>query len=103
MCSHHFTLPQYWDTRQIVGLLLNARGINVNLAAPDGTTPLCIAAFHGYEEVVRLLLAAPNINVNARGGFNSATALFFAAQQGQEEIVKLLLAARGINVNPRSV
>ena len=78
-------------------LLLAAPGLNVNLASVRGTTPLCIAAHTGREEVVRLLLNVPNIRVNARKK-TGTTALFAAAQDNHANIVGLL-TRHGADVN----
>jgi ankyrin repeat protein len=64
-----------------------------------GVSPLHEAAFQGYTEIVKLLLAAPGINVNSVDGTFGEPPLYGAAYRGHTEIVKLLLAAPGIDVN----
>ncbi|KAF6763501.1 ankyrin repeat-containing domain protein [Ephemerocybe angulata] len=64
----------------------------------DGGLVLRDMAHKGYGAGVRLLLAAPEINVNAPDTCQR-TPLIFAAEKGHEAVVKLLLAAPGIDVN----
>ena len=82
----------------IVRELLSRPGIDVNLAAPTGFTPLFYAAQEGHAEVVKLLLAAPGINVDLASN-EDVTPLYIATEMGHVEVVRLLLAAPGINVN----
>jgi len=59
----------------------------------DGLTPLHVAAFKGYAEVVELLLAHKGVTVNrAGGGGYTALRVCDAAQEAHVEVVKLLLA-----------
>ena len=44
--------------------LLQDAGANVNLQDEDGSTALMCASEHGHTEIVRLLLANPDINAN---------------------------------------
>ena len=80
--------------------LLLAAGADANWANEDenGTTPLVLAAQKGHTECVRLLLAAPGIDVN-KANKDGTTPLSWAAQKGHTENVSLLLAAPGININ----
>ncbi|MBR2145314.1 MAG: ankyrin repeat domain-containing protein, partial [Akkermansia sp.] len=64
----------------------------------SGGTPLYQAAWDGHAEVVKLLLAAPGIDVNKANKYGS-TPLYWAARFGHAEVVKLLLAVPGIDVN----
>ena len=86
--------------------LLRHKDILIDEPNADGRTPLFIAAFLGYIDIVRLLLAhsrkvkikksdckyvwnsVVNINRTDHRGF---TALFAAAQNGHHQIVKLLI------------
>ena len=67
-------------------------GADANITLFDGTSPLCRAAYYGYNEVLKYLLQAPGIQVDQRLR-RQATALFFASQRGNKEGVELLLAA----------
>ncbi len=48
------------------------------------------AAENGLEDVVRLLLGAPGINVNALKEFGQ-TPFHIVAQEGQEAVIRMLL------------
>lgn len=63
--------------------------------SPIYETPLSSASMMGYTEVVKLLLAAPGIDINK----GDEPPLLEASSQGHTEIVRLLLATPGINVN----
>lgn len=68
--------------------------------ASNSTTPLLEAARRGHEDVVELLLAVPDIDVNLRGGSEcSSTPLLSASARGHHRVVKRLLDAPGIEVN----
>jgi len=60
--------------------------------------PLALASQEGHQSVVRLLLDAPDIEVNAADE-DGWTALNRAAQRGHVAIVSALLAMPGIDVN----
>lgn len=77
---------------------LYTRGVDINLANPDGLTLLHVAAREAHAEMVKMLLADPNIKVN-RVSSNGWSALHIAARMGHEEIVSLLLNTPGIDVN----
>ncbi|KAF5324061.1 hypothetical protein D9611_008346 [Ephemerocybe angulata] len=64
----------------------------------DGTLALNCMVVKEYHIGVKLLLAAPGINVNGEDKLRRA-ALIIAAHQGTEAVVKLLLAVPGIDVN----
>ena len=42
--------------KEIVSMLVQAKGIDVNQAYKDGQTPLFIAAVKGHNEIVSMLL-----------------------------------------------
>ena len=83
---------------ELVSLLIDA-GADINAVDEDGDTPLNWAASNGHSECVKLLLAAPGIDVNKTNEYYGGTPLNRAAFNGRSECVKLLLAAPGINVN----
>ena len=72
---------------------------NQEVEVEEGDTPLHLAIDRGHEGVVRILLEAKNINVNARSR-DGATPLHAAAGKNNPEVVKLLLNA-GAEVNNR--
>ena len=56
-------------------------------------TSLWIAAHHGHEDVVKVLLDARCANLEVRHQRSSATALFAAARNGHKRAAALLLDA----------
>jgi ankyrin repeat protein len=79
---------------------LLAAGANVELADIEGFTPLYLASYEGYAEVVRLLLAA-GAKTDTRNGKGDWSPLQTAAEQGHADVVRELVAA-GADVNQRS-
>ena len=79
-----------------VAELIQAHGVDCNLVlTPSFNTGLQLAAKLGKGGVVRVLLHAPDININAVvSGGESRTALCIAAANGHTPVVQLLLAAR---------
>jgi hypothetical protein len=65
-----------------------------------GVTALMFASQQGHVEVVRLLLAHPDVEVN-KGPADGATALIVASQRGHVEVVRLLLARQDVEVTRR--
>lgn len=63
-----------------------------NVTDKEGKTPLQVASFLGYTEVVEALLDA-GADVNSKDD-NGRTPLMYAAAGGRTEIVELLLAAK---------
>jgi ankyrin repeat protein len=66
-----------------------ASGTDVNSRRPDGEwTPLMMASFHGYSDIVRELLArGADVTITDDDGI---TALFSAVQRGHLDVVKQL-------------
>lgn len=85
------------DLNSVKELILS--GTDVNKEDLNGETPLYWAARYGLTECVRLLLAAPGIDVNKEGGKYDMTPLCAAAKNGHTECVRLLLTTPGIDVN----
>lgn len=75
--------------KEMVALLLRKLEIDINVDGGYGI-PLHVAALGNHEEVLSLLLAQPNINVD-RVNWCGQTALFFAIQRKNVAIVSLLL------------
>jgi len=67
-------------------------------SANNGTTRLVEASEEGDAEVVRVLLAAPGIDVNRADRYGN-TPLIWASYRGHPDVVRLLLGAQGIDVN----
>ena len=74
-----------------------AAGADMNARDNSGLTPLMQAANNGYVLMVKQILAAPKVDIDARAA-DGATALFIAAVHGHKEIIDLLMKA-GANVN----
>ncbi len=73
--------------------------VDVNAYDKDGWTALHHAAYYGYGSVIKTLLAAPGIKINALTN-ERKTALHLAGIGGfHEEVIKLLLNSQGIDVN----
>jgi ankyrin repeat protein len=82
----------------IVAHLLENPSIDVNWRDDSGMTALMTATFHGYTEIVRLLLAAgANVNIKV----NDWTPLLEASRRGRLDIIKLLVAA-GANLDAKN-
>ena len=88
----------------VVSLLLGVPGVNVNVVhSAHGDTALFQACQNGFSNVVRVLLAAGNVDINKQADEDdSFCPLFTACAQGHTEIVKLLLARKEIHVNQSS-
>jgi hypothetical protein len=72
-------------------------GADVNMSDAEGKSPLSRAAGEGFNGLLKLLLAAPGIDVDAQK-LDGDTALRLAVVHNQLESVRLLLAA-GANPN----
>ena len=90
------------NAEKLKALIAEAKGnkkiLNWRSEERYGRTPLVIASYYGRLEAVKLLLAAPGVDVNL-GTDYGATALHFAAHRGHFDVVKLLLADRRTKVN----
>lgn len=95
-----FEAAKNGDLRCIQSLIgtVNVNAQNKQFFDFPGCTALQIAAYRADENVVKMLLLAPDINVNAVND-NGETALILAAHYRHENIVKLLLQAPGICIN----
>ncbi|MCJ1404359.1 hypothetical protein MMC11_007584 [Xylographa trunciseda] len=72
--------------------------INMTYPGDNNSTALMLAAWAGLEDTVTLLLARPNIAVNAQS-IQGCTALALAAAKNHYSIVKRLLNYQGIDVD----
>ncbi|KAL7268016.1 hypothetical protein RUND412_009377 [Rhizina undulata] len=96
--------PVHWaahfGNEEMVQLLLEKEGIDINPKNRCGSTPLFAAARRGHESVVRLLLKKEGIDINPKDE-DGETPLFAAASGGHESVVGLLLEKEGIDINPK--
>ena len=83
---------------ELVTVLINAGGYNVNERDCIGSTPLAWAARNGHGEVVKLLLEQENVDPNCPDK-SDLTPLGCAAIQGHEAVVKLLLERENVDPN----
>ncbi|CAK4743579.1 unnamed protein product [Aphanomyces euteiches] len=74
---------------EIVQLLLNCDGIEVNLSG-NGQAPLHYAAIYGYIEIVQILLSNEKVDPNVTT-YVGGTPLHSAVKFGQVDVVKMLL------------
>jgi serine/threonine-protein phosphatase 6 regulatory ankyrin repeat subunit B len=102
VCSWHDMNDNLGDARAVaVSNILATRGVDVNHATRQMPTALFEACLSGHTDVMRRLLAHPDINVN-KGDVrdNGATPpLFIACMQGRLEAARLLLQHHDIRVN----
>ena len=90
------------NNKEVIQLLLLNAATDVNKATADfhWQTPLFRACLiYGNPEVVRLLLAHDNINVNQAETKHGETSLYKACECGYEAVVRLLLAHPETDVN----
>ena len=90
-----FVAVEYGDTIRVEELL---KEVNVNTVDRDGKTPLCVAAWNGHLNVVKLLLKNIRTDVN-KSDMVGRTPLHLASHRGHGEIVETLLKDNRIRVN----
>lgn len=74
-------------------------GANVEVRY-QGRTPLSLAAEHGDEAVVKLLLETEGVDADSGRG-DDRTPLSYAAEHDRVEVVKLLLESGRVDVDPK--
>ncbi|KAK5994781.1 Ankyrin-2-like protein [Cladobotryum mycophilum] len=82
---------------EVVMLLLEEHGVDVNRLDGSNSTPLNLAIRRGHIDVVRCLLARSDIHANGSG--DAYSPLFDAAINGHSEIMKLLLQRHDVDAN----
>ena len=75
-------------------------GVDINSQDKDGWTPLKTACYYGQLEIVKELLAYPNIDVNRVDAQGYSP--IFSSFWGGKNIVKLLLERNDIDINIQS-
>ena len=101
--SKNKIVDQLWTAacngrKEIVSMLLEVEGIDVNRSNTDGKTPLWTAIYKGHKEIVSILLKVEGIDVNQAEEYGE-TPLWIAVNKGHKEIVSMLLKVEGIDVN----
>ncbi|KAK1092022.1 hypothetical protein LTR48_005148, partial [Friedmanniomyces endolithicus] len=85
-------------SRERVVEVLLTHGADPNLGGGVLTNPITAATQRAQPEILRLLLKAPEINVNVKGGEDGSTPLINAATHMSTEFVELLVR-RGADIN----
>ncbi|PGH00597.1 hypothetical protein GX51_05696 [Blastomyces parvus] len=80
-------------------IMITDSGLPDPTISPDehGRTPLCVAAVHGHDELVEVLLAHSRVDIERT---EQPLALVLAAMNGHEEIVRNLLYAGANSPDP---
>ncbi|KAK2812471.1 hypothetical protein FQN50_001472 [Emmonsiellopsis sp. PD_5] len=78
--------------------LLQDNTIDVNKQDSEGASALWLAAMEGHEEIVKLLLRSPMVNLDVQDTYYGRTPLGAASYHGRAEVVKLLLDTGELNV-----
>src|SRR5271170_5532218 len=91
--SSFFGLEKIIDYQLKTGAIADSKG-------RKGRSPLSVAAQHGREAVVRLLLARDDVDVDSTDS-GGLTPLSWAARCGREAMVKLFLARDDVNIDSK--
>jgi len=83
---------------ELVTILINAEGLEVDQQDCVGRTPLTWAANNGHEGVVKILLELKDVDPN-RPDKSDLTPLAYASIEGHEGVVKLLLERDNVDAN----
>jgi len=82
----------------IVAVLVEVEGCDINQIDCIGNTPLVWAAKNGHEGVVNVLLRRGDVDPNKSGSLGQ-TPLYLVAENGHEGVVKIFLGRSDINLN----
>jgi ankyrin repeat protein len=85
----------------LVGLLVEREGIELNPKGSDGLSPLFLAVRNRHTEVVKLLVEKEGVDLNFQEPRYGQTPLSWAAENGYEEMVKLLIKKDWIGLNTK--
>lgn len=89
-----------WNRLACVKLLAGAAPyVNVNEYGDDDMNALHIACKLGYDEIVRVLIAVPGIDINTLIPPKLQTPLHVAAWNGHAEVVRILVSLKGIKLH----
>jgi len=81
---------------EIVAVLVQMEGCDINQIDSQGNTPLRWAARNGHEGVVKILLGRDDVNPDQPNN-DGRTPLWWAAYYGYEGVVKMLLERDDVN------
>jgi hypothetical protein len=98
-----FMAACYFGLATAMQLLLDGNS-GIGIESKGGSfeqTPLSHAAENGYEDIVKLLLATGQVDVNSKN-CNGQTPLSWASGNGYEAIVKLLLETGNVDVDSKN-
>ncbi|KAI1387790.1 ankyrin repeat-containing domain protein [Hypoxylon trugodes] len=88
-----------WGSSGLVGFFLKCKNVDINAYGKWEGTPLMLALNCGHDDVSRLLLLEPSIDINLRTK-NGRTALHIATKKNLKEMVGLLLT-KAANIDAR--
>ena len=83
-------LASYASNTEAVRMLLASNGVQVNATNIYGDTAIKLAAEHGHEAVVELLLGVPHIDLSIRSPRDGHNVLSIAMTKGNPEVISLL-------------
>jgi len=105
--NDYITMASREGHKDIVAFLIE-KGIDVNQknqlqeTGNGGKNALLEACEYGHLDIVQMLLAYANVDVNALDQFGN-TPLMLASMKDRREVVKVLLKQKNINVNQQDV
>ena len=86
----------------VLALLLEQPGVDVNATEKDGGTALQAAVRGDHENIVKLLVDQPGIDLNTKSqDYERMTALHYAAEKASKGVVEFLLSQPAVSVNER--
>jgi len=83
----------------VVKALLGCKATNPSLGDVSNRSPLCYAICRGWGEMVKELVARPDLDLNESPVGGGPTALSLAVGSGDDEVVRILLERDDVDVN----
>ena len=87
------------DDITFVKTFMKCPQIDINTVNEEGYTSLYLAAKENKNDIVKVLLASPNIDINKHVVKNKESPLMVSAEEGIPDVVRLMLAHAQIDVN----